>query len=166
MSVATLPSGASVFVDANIVVYRFSQHPQFGAPCRQLLDRIDQQDIIGYTSAHVLNEAAYRMLTLEAMAQYGWPQTGINRRLRRHPAEIKKLTRHRRAIERLSQSQLQIAPITAQLVLNGTALTQQFGLLTNDALIVAVMQAQGLVNIASGDTDFDRVPGITRFGPV
>jgi predicted nucleic acid-binding protein len=40
------------------------------------------------------------------------------------------------------------------------------GLLTNDGLIVAVMQANGLSNLASNDTDFDRVPGPTRYGPV
>jgi predicted nucleic acid-binding protein len=37
--------------------------------------------------------------------------------------------------------------------------------LTNDALIVAVMQAHGLTNLASHDADFDRVPGITRYAP-
>jgi len=44
--------------------------------------------------------------------------------------------------------------------------SQQTGLLTNDALIIAVMQAHGLTNLASSDTDFDRVPGLTRYGPV
>ena len=45
-------------------------------------------------------------------------------------------------------------------------LLAQCGLLTNDALIAAVMRAGGLTRIASHDTDFDRVPGITRYGPV
>jgi predicted nucleic acid-binding protein len=43
---------------------------------------------------------------------------------------------------------------------------QQSGLLHNDALIIAVMRVHGLTNLASADPDFDRVPGITRFGPV
>jgi predicted nucleic acid-binding protein len=38
--------------------------------------------------------------------------------------------------------------------------------LTNDALIVAVMQDNGLTTLASLDADFDRVPGITRYAPV
>jgi predicted nucleic acid-binding protein len=46
------------------------------------------------------------------------------------------------------------------------ALSQQLGLLTNDALIVALMQANGLTKIASHDADFDRVPGLTRYAPV
>jgi predicted nucleic acid-binding protein len=37
---------------------------------------------------------------------------------------------------------------------------------SGDALIVAMMQANGLTKLASNDADFDRVPGITRFSPV
>ena len=44
--------------------------------------------------------------------------------------------------------------------------SQQHGLLHNDALIVAVMQANSLTNLASEDDDFDRVPGLTRYAPV
>jgi len=39
------------------------------------------------------------------------------------------------------------------------------GLLTNDAVTVALMQAHGLSKIATSDTDFDRVPGTTRYAP-
>jgi predicted nucleic acid-binding protein len=45
------------------------------------------------------------------------------------------------------------------------AMSQQTGLLTNDALVVAVMQANGLTNLASSDADFDGVAGITRYAP-
>jgi len=37
--------------------------------------------------------------------------------------------------------------------------------LSGDALVVAVMREHGLVNLASNDADFDRVPGLTRFAP-
>ncbi|MBW3540208.1 MAG: PIN domain-containing protein [Planctomycetes bacterium] len=37
--------------------------------------------------------------------------------------------------------------------------------LTNDALVVAVMQAHGLPDLASHDADFDRVAGLTRYAP-
>jgi predicted nucleic acid-binding protein len=71
----------------------------------------------------------------------------------------------RRAIERITQSRMQILPVTVPLVATAAVVTQQTGLLINDALIVAVMQANGLVKLASHDADFDRVPGLTRYGP-
>jgi predicted nucleic acid-binding protein len=39
-------------------------------------------------------------------------------------------------------------------------------MLSGDALILAMMQSHGLANLASSDSDFDRVPGIGRFAPV
>jgi predicted nucleic acid-binding protein len=39
------------------------------------------------------------------------------------------------------------------------------GLLSGDALVVAVMQSQNLIHLASNDADFDRVPGIKRYAP-
>jgi predicted nucleic acid-binding protein len=43
--------------------------------------------------------------------------------------------------------------------------SRQTGLLCGDAVVVAVMQAHGLVHLASNDADFDRVPGLTRYAP-
>jgi predicted nucleic acid-binding protein len=54
----------------------------------------------------------------------------------------------------------------ARYVLTAASLSQQFELLTGDALVVAAMRHHGLSNLASEDSDFDRVPGITRFAPV
>jgi predicted nucleic acid-binding protein len=44
-------------------------------------------------------------------------------------------------------------------------ISQQTGLLHNDALTISVMRATLLTNLASADPDFDRVPGITRYAP-
>jgi predicted nucleic acid-binding protein len=46
------------------------------------------------------------------------------------------------------------------------AISQAFGLLINDALIVAVMQANHLSNLANNDADFDRVPSLMRYAPI
>ena len=55
--------------------------------------------------------------------------------------------------------------VSPTLLATAAALCQQLGLLTNDALVVAVMQAHGLTKLASLDADFDRVPGLTRYAP-
>ncbi|HET6879328.1 MAG TPA: PIN domain-containing protein, partial [Pirellulales bacterium] len=50
---------------------------------------------------------------------------------------------------------------------SATALvSQQYGLLSGDAMIVAVMQHYGLTNLATHDDDFDRVPWLNRDAPV
>jgi predicted nucleic acid-binding protein len=160
-----LPAGASVFVDANTLVYRFSLHPQFSPPCVDLLERIERSEFAGYTSTHVVSEAAHRLMTLEAITLLGRSAAGIGNWLRTNPTEVQKLTAFRQAVERIVQSNLQVLAVPAALLVTGAALCQQIGLLTNDGLLVAVMQANNLTNLASGDADFDRVPGITRFAP-
>jgi predicted nucleic acid-binding protein len=97
-----IPTGESVFVDANTFIYYFAADPVFGPACDQLLRRIENQDILGYNSAHVLSEVAHRLMTLEASQVHGWPMTGIARRLKRHPAQLQILSRHRQAIDEIA----------------------------------------------------------------
>jgi predicted nucleic acid-binding protein len=78
---------------------------------------------------------------------------------------VSRLTHFRVAIEQVVQGNLQVLPIAPNVMAAAVALSQQIGLLINDGLIVAVMQANGLTNIASLDSDFDRVPGLTRYAP-
>ena len=105
-------------------------------------------------------------MTIEATLAFGWPMAGIARRLRRHPGQVQQLTEFRQGIETVLQSQIQVLTIPASLIVAAAIISQQNGLLSNDALLVAVMQAKGLTRLASNDADFDRVPGLTRYAPV
>lgn len=160
-----LKTGESVFLDANSLVYHFQPHPVHGQACSQLLSRIDQQDVLGHTSTHVLSEVAHRLMMVEASAQPGWPAHKIKLRLRQQPAALAGLTQFRSAIDAVLQSKMVVLTIVPPLVARAAEISQQTGLLSNDALIVAVMQNQGLTNLASSDTDFDRAPGIKRYSP-
>jgi predicted nucleic acid-binding protein len=165
MNFAAIPMGASVFVDANTFVYHFTPHPVFRAACEQFLERILRQDLLGFTSTHVLSDAAHRLMTMEAITLLGWPAAGVAQRLRRHHAEIRKFTRFRQAIDEVPLLGVQVLAVTPQHVSAAAALSQQHELLSGDALILAIMQQQGLSHLASHDDDFDRVPGIARYGP-
>jgi predicted nucleic acid-binding protein len=166
MIFADLQAGDAVFLDANTFVYHAAPDPILGPPCSHLLQRIENQELVGYTSLHLLPEVAHKMMTTEANARLGWPFAGMANRLRRHPPEVQKLTAHRLTLDRIVHSRLQILPFTVALMLAASMVSQQYGLLTNDAIVVAVIQAHGLTKLASHDGDFDRVPGITRYAPV
>jgi predicted nucleic acid-binding protein len=165
MNFASLAAGDALFVDANTLTYHFEPHAKWGPPCTQLLQGIENQQFVGYTSSQVIGEVSHRLMTIEAHKHLGWPIAGIGNRLRSNPTEVRKLGLFRTAVEKLLQRKLQFLMATPALLAAGVALSQHLGLLTNDALIVAVMQAQGLSKIASNDTDFHRVPGLTRYAP-
>ncbi|MDZ4658086.1 MAG: type II toxin-antitoxin system VapC family toxin [Bythopirellula sp.] len=75
------------------------------------------------------------------------------------------LTAFREAIERIPKLGIHVVAIPVDLVAKAASVSIQYGLLSNDALTVAVMQHLGLTNIASNDADFDRVPGLARYAP-
>ncbi|MGH7933093.1 MAG: type II toxin-antitoxin system VapC family toxin [Candidatus Binataceae bacterium] len=56
-------------------------------------------------------------------------------------------------------------PLDEQILRTAYGERQAAGLLTNDSMIVSSMRFLGVSNLASADADFDRVAGITVFGP-
>jgi predicted nucleic acid-binding protein len=165
MTFADLVGGAAIFLDANVLLYHFTNHPHFGAACTDLLDRIEKGEFEGYTSAPVLGEVVHRLMTTEATQLFGWPSKGIANRLRHHPAEVQLLSRYRQAIDELSAIRVWTLEATGGLVSLAADVIRQTDLLSSDALIIATMRYNHLMVLASNDADFDRVPGITRYAP-
>ncbi len=166
MKFSDIPSGTSVFVDANVFVYDFAPDPQFGVPCRELLERIELGDLKGFCSSRELSDVAHRLTTLEACQTWGWPFAGIGERLRTHPSEISQLVRFRQALDEIVAMNVQVLAVAQQDVLLAGDISRQHGLLSGDALIVAMMQTHHITSLASNDTDFDRIPNLTRFSPL
>lgn len=166
MTFLDLPRGSQAFLDANTLIYHFTNHPVFGAACSDLLERVEKSEIAAFASTHVVSELMHKLMTIEAVKQFGWTQGKVTLRLRQHPDAAKQLSEFRTALTELHNLSIQILPISASLLDDTAAINRQTGLLTNDALVVAVMQAHGLTNIASNDADFDRVPGIHRYAPL
>src|SRR5262245_36175300 len=166
MSFDDLVSPADVFLDANTLIYHFTSDPKWGAACTRLLERIELQELQGFISTHVPADTIHRLMTTEAMNLLGWPGTRLAARLRKQHAEIPKLNVYLQALAKIGQIGVRVLPVLEQHVIQASQLSRIHELLTGDALVVAVMQASGLTNLASLDTDFDRVPGITRYAPI
>lgn len=90
MNFGDLAGGEKVFLDANTL------HPAFGPACHDLIDRIERQDLLGFTSTHILTEVAHRLMTIEAAAVHGW-SSKVRERLQNNPAALQRLTHFRTA---------------------------------------------------------------------
>jgi len=165
MTLDQVPSGARILVDSNILVYHFQPHPIFGPMCNRLMERIERQDIEGCTFTNLLGELAHRLMLIEAAALPGWTGGKTLNRLKQQPSVIQGLTAFQAAVDALLQSNMRVLPVAGSLGSAAAAVSRQHGLLTNDALIVAIMLHHGFTNLASHDADLDRVPGITRYAP-
>jgi predicted nucleic acid-binding protein len=165
MIYADLPAGATVFLDAGVFIHHFEPNAVFGPAATEFLERIENQEINGITATHVISEVAHRLMTIEAMQAFGWKSAGIALRLRNHPTQVQTLKRFRQAVQEIPLFGIGILTIDPAWLDRAAEISQQTGLLHNDALIIAVMRVHGLTNLASVDPDFDRVPGITRYAP-
>jgi predicted nucleic acid-binding protein len=58
MILTDLADEESVFLDANILVCRFAPHPLLGQACHELVRRVEQQTLLGYTTTAVLSDVA------------------------------------------------------------------------------------------------------------
>jgi predicted nucleic acid-binding protein len=75
------------------------------------------------------------------------------------------LSKFHQSLTEVPKLGIRILTIAEALVETAALLSRQTGLLSDDALILAIMRQHGLTKIASNDPDFDRVPGITRYEP-
>jgi len=166
MTFADIVAGDTVFLDANAFLFFFSSHPNFGNSADALLRQVEVGQVTGFTSTHVIAEVSHRLMMVEAANAHGWVSGKVKARLKKHPGTLQNLTRFRTAVELILQSKVRVLLTTPPILAASTLISQQCGLLTNDAITVALMQVNGLDKIASEDNEFDRVPGITRYGPV
>src|SRR5262249_11315537 len=92
------------------------------------------------------------------------PRTAV-RFLKEHPTHVIGLTEYRQALTAIPGFGVTVVPVTPTHLVAAQALCAQEGLLTNDALLVAVTQALGLADLASNDPDLARCPGCPRWQP-
>lgn len=111
MIYADLPVGATVFVDASPFIHHFEPNALFGPASTDFLERIENQEIDGITTTHIISEVAHRLMTLEAMQAFGWQSAGIALRLRNHPAEVQTLIRFRQAVQEIPLFNVRILTI-------------------------------------------------------
>ncbi|GMU21552.1 MAG: hypothetical protein AMXMBFR13_16450 [Phycisphaerae bacterium] len=104
-------------------------------------------------------------MTSEAAQFTGRDRAGIVGYLGKHPEIIKRLVEYPQAMERLGVVPMTILPVDEALLRRAACLAVQHGLLTNDAMIVALMERHGIGHLATNDDDFDSVPGLTVWKP-
>jgi predicted nucleic acid-binding protein len=161
-----VPAGAAVFIDANIFHYAIIPVPPFTDAVLPFVDRLRTREFVGYANLQTLADAQHKTMLSLAAIQYGLTRTGLVGWLKNHPAQVQTLSGLIQAATMLRALPMNILPLDdTALLLEAAAICQTHGLLTNDALIVALMRRQGINHLATNDDDFDRVPGITVWKP-
>jgi len=165
-ALSELPSGSQIFIDANIFVYHFGGEDALADACTEFLLRVENRDVRAFTSTMVLAEVLHRLMIVEAVEKYGRPLKGIVRYLKEHPDVVMGLGKYSIAPEKICQMNVITLVTTLEDVLDSKRIRESSGLLTNDSVSVSVMKRFGILNIASNDSDFERVAGIEVWKPL
>jgi uncharacterized protein len=160
-----IPDGATAFVDANILHYAVVPTPPFSDNVYPFMDRLTAGELTGVASIQVLADAQHKVMLSLLTAQYGRPGSKLVGWAKKHPAEVGALVGWNDAVQLLHSAVIGILPVDNALLNDASLASIQYGLLTNDAIILALMQRHGIMHLATNDDDFDRVPGITVWKP-
>ena len=157
---ADIPDGVTCFLDATIFYYHLVNTPPLSDDCLQLLTRIGTGTLNGVTSTGVLAEATHKVMLAEIVRHHSLTPQGLIARIKKHPALLENLTEHQQVTALAHALRIQIEPLTPAVLARGAELSPQRRLLTNDAMMLAVMEKLGITYLATNDDDFDSIPGV------
>lgn len=162
MNLDRLQTNESVLIDANVLIYAIQKEsPQ----CERFVKRCARGEITGVLSLHVLAEVMHHLMITEARDN-GWI-TGSNhaKQLAQKPDRIRSLSRYENVVRDILTAGFQLVTLERDDFLSAISIQNQFGLLTNDALCIAVAQRLRLKSIASADQAFAQVRGVILYEP-
>lgn len=133
----------AAFIDANIPIYASGKESPYKEPCARVLMMAAEHPSSFVTDAEVLQELMHRYLALSR-----W-------------------TLGKEALQGFAEVMNgRIEPVYVDDILLAARLADSHaGISARDLLHAAVMQRLGADRIISADSDFDRLPGVTRLDP-
>lgn len=162
MNLAAL-NETEVFVDTNIFVYALAKRHRYKSTCEALLSKVNQGDMIGFTSSTVINELFHTILIGEVKIKYG--DVEVIRFIKEHPNVISDCDVAYDALDDIFDSAVVILPLTLEVLQHAKTLSRKHDLLFSDAIHAGSCDVYGIKHIASNDKDFDRVDFLKRWSP-
>lgn len=162
MNLDSLQKGSEVIIDANIFIYAMRQQSK---QCKTLLLRCANNELNGFLPVHVLAEIMHKLMISEARDNDWIYGSNPARQLSESPDIAKKLFRYENLIKDLFAINLNIVSLEQEDFLTAMRIQRETGLLTNDALLIAVADRLRIQAIASADKGFGSVRGKILYEP-
>ncbi len=162
MTFDQLQEGDAIFLDANIFIYHFLGLSQ---QCKRLLSQCREGFLQGKTGSFILAETVHRLMVAEAIERKLVTTKNPVKKLREKPEIVQQLSKHAESVQKIKAMSIEIAPLTISALEASAGVRKQYGLLTNDSILVAVMKELGMKKLAMLDNDFDRVDELLLYKP-
>ena len=162
LSLASIPTGAWVAVDTNIFVYA---NQRSSPECISFLGRCATGELRGVVPMPMVAELVHALMLIEAR-ENNWIERGNPARaLAERPDLVRRLTRYEARMREFFMIGLRTEPAGAEDVLEAMRIQRETGLLTNDALLLAIARRLNCEAVASADKAIPGAPGFRVHAP-
>lgn len=162
MTLAQVPKGDILLIDANIFIYAALGKSR---QCERLVERCAAGEVFATITSHILAEVTHRLMMAEAR-ENGWiGRSNPARNLAEQPERIKTLSRYENSVKSLLAMGMRFEPVEKGDFIAALRVQREWGLLTNDALFIAVAERLRIQAIASADKTFAQVRGLILYSP-
>ena len=163
-SLDDFPNKGRIFIDANIFLHHAFDLNESSV---RFLQRVERGTIKAYTSLLVLEEVSFKLLIQQASNFLPRVTLQDVRSLLEEKKEeiFLPLFRYHHYIETLKAGGLRVSGLTEEDIPRALHISRQWGLLTADALHLAVMERKRIVHLASADRDFEGIERVTLWKP-
>jgi len=162
MNLLQVPAGQPIIIDANILIYA---NQLTSNQCVKLLERCSQNKVFGILPVHILAEVMHILILAEARDLGLVKGANPAKQLNENPQKVRALYRYESLIRDLLAIGLQLEPLQREDFLISMNLQREYGLLTNDALFIAVALRLRITSVISADSAFKNIQGIIQYSP-
>ena len=142
------------------------RRPKFFPPCHDFFVAIESGAYNGFTSTLVLNEVLHKLILAEATNTYGLrSEHDAANVLKQNPEKIMGLSQVWKTYSDIKDYPIIICSCDESVLDMAVNLSNKYGLLISDATHLAVIKSEGISNIATNDTDFQRLNEIDVYKP-
>jgi predicted nucleic acid-binding protein len=154
-----IPNGSLCVVDTNVLLYA---EQGLSPQAKRLLRRVSTGDLLGLLPQTVWQELSHKLMLAEAAMLGKISGPNLAKKLARQPGVVKGLGLYRDKVRSLVGLGLVFEPCTREDFLDTAfSFQEKYGLLTNDAVILAVAVRVKADVLATADAAFQNVTELT-----
>jgi predicted nucleic acid-binding protein len=163
MMLKDLPKRSEIFIDSNVFTYYLSGHEIFGVTCKNFLRLIERGECKGYVNDVVISEVLLNFLKSELFRLRKIEPYKVVREIKKNPNLV--------GLVDFTKVTLLFNSLGLEIISSGfrckkiTEIMKKYKLLPNDSIHIATMEKYEIKNIATKDSDFERVKWIRVWKP-
>ncbi|MGD2248547.1 MAG: PIN domain-containing protein [Candidatus Methanofastidiosia archaeon] len=159
-----IPKDSLVFIDSNIFLYFILEHPLYFNSCRNFLERVEKGEIMGFINSIVFSETYFTYMKIQIKETCDITLRKVFEFIKKDPAIIKTIDTEPVDMVFKMPNMYLITVLRETLDLFGNFISK-YTLLPNDTLHALTCFNNKIRDIATNDSDFERVDFLKIWKP-